>query len=82
VGVLLRHWLGTAVWTRPTAWAVVLDACKCRLAHTRLRQNGTLQVLVREVAVWGGVGSRLEGEREVGHAPEGSWLPPLSTRVN
>jgi hypothetical protein len=26
---------GVAVWTRPTAWTVLLDACKCRLARVR-----------------------------------------------
>jgi hypothetical protein len=65
VGVRLRHWLAVAVWTWPMAWAVALDACRCRLAHARLRQNGSLQVFVRGVAVRGGVGSRLEGEREL-----------------
>jgi hypothetical protein len=82
VGVRLRHWLGVAVWTRPTAWAVVLDVCRCRLARARLWQNGALQVFVRGVAVRGGVGSRLEGEREGWRAPEGSWRPPLSMRVS
>jgi hypothetical protein len=82
VGVWLRHWLGVAVWTRPTAWTVALDACRCRLARTRLRQNSTLQVFVQGVAVQGTVGSRLEGEREGWRAPEGSWLPPLSKRVS
>jgi hypothetical protein len=84
VVVRLRHWhwLGVAVWTRPTAWVVVLDVCRCRLARARLRQNGALQVFIWGVAVRGGVGSRLEGEREGWRAPEGSWRPPLSTCVS
>jgi hypothetical protein len=80
VGVRLWHWLGVAVWTRSMAWAVVLDVCKYRLAHACLRHNGALQVFVRGVAVRGGVGSRLEGEREGWRAPEGSWRP-LSMRM-
>jgi hypothetical protein len=47
VGVQPQHWLGVAVLTRPTAWAVVLDACRCRLARACLRQNDTLQVFDR-----------------------------------
>jgi hypothetical protein len=47
VGGAAWHWLEWAVWTQPMAWAVVLEACGCRLVRTCLRQNGALQVLDR-----------------------------------
>jgi hypothetical protein len=82
VGVRLRHWLEMAVWAWQAAWLVVLEASRRRLALTHLHHNGALQVFDRRVAGRGGVASRSEGERKSWCALEGSWLPPLATRVS
>jgi hypothetical protein len=74
---------GAAMWTRSTAWAVVLDVCQRRLARARFWPE-------RHPAgarPWSGGSGRhgvevKGGQREGVHAPSGSWTPPLPMRVN